>query len=89
FGGGARSIDDPTIPTTMIPAGDVDGLTVADAFVRAGLSSSRGDARRLAQQGGLSINDERIDNVDTTIDLSSGSILLRSGKKRYMRLTVG
>jgi tyrosyl-tRNA synthetase len=88
FGGGARSIDDPTIPTTTIPAGDVEGLTIADAFVRAGLSSSRGDARRLAHQGGLSINDERIDNVDTAIDLSSGSVLLRAGKKRYMRLTV-
>lgn len=88
FGGGARSIDDPTIPTTTIPAVDVDGLTVADAFVRAGLSSSRGDARRLAQQGGLSINDERIDNVDTAIDLSGAAVLLRAGKKRYMRLTV-
>lgn len=88
FGGGARSIDDPTIPTTTISAADVEGMTIADAFIRAGLSSSRGDARRLAQQGGLSINDERIENVDVPIDLSSGAVLLRAGKKRYMRLTV-
>jgi tyrosyl-tRNA synthetase len=88
FGGGARSIDDPTIPTTAISAADAEGLQIADAFVRAGLASSRGDARRLAQQGGLSINDQRVENVDTPIDLSSGAVLLRAGKKRFMRLTV-
>jgi tyrosyl-tRNA synthetase len=61
---------------------------VAEAFVRAGLCSSRGDARRLAQQGGLSIDDEKIDDVDRPLAAKTGSSLLRVGKKRFMRLTV-
>jgi tyrosyl-tRNA synthetase len=86
---GSRDLDDPTIPTTVIPLADVEaGLTVAEAFVRAGLCSSRGDARRLAQQGGLSINDEKIDDVDRPIAAEPGSSLLRVGKKRFMRLTI-
>ncbi len=87
--GGRRNLDDPTIPTTTVPLADVEaGMTVADAFIRAGLCSSRGDARRLAQQGGLSIDDEKIDDVDRSIDATAGSTLLRVGKKRFMRFTI-
>jgi tyrosyl-tRNA synthetase len=44
-------LDDATVPTVEIPAADLAaGLTVAELFVRAGLCSSRGDARRLATQ---------------------------------------
>jgi tyrosyl-tRNA synthetase len=93
---GARSaasmIDDPNLPTVTIPAGEVDGtLSVADAFVRAGLASSRGDARRTAQQGGLSIDDQKVENVDHPLDeVLTGRtvVLLRSGKKRFMRLVI-
>ena len=86
---GARDLNDPTIPTTVVPLADAaDGLTIADAFIRAGLCSSRGDARRLAQQGGLSINDEKVENVDLPYSVEAGSALLRVGKKRFMRLTI-
>jgi tyrosyl-tRNA synthetase len=86
---GSRDLDDPTIPTTVISLAEVEaGLTVAEVFVRSGLCSSRGDARRLAQQGGLSINDEKIEDVDRSISAEAGSSLLRVGKKRFMRLTI-
>ena len=86
---GARDLNDPTIPTTVVPLADAaDGLTIDDAFIRAGLCSSRGDARRLAQQGGLSINDEKVENVDLPYSVEAGSALLRVGKKRFMRLTI-
>ena len=86
---GARDLNDPTIPTIVVPLADAaDGLTIADAFIRAGLCSSRGDARRLAQQGGLSINDEKVENVDLPYSVEAGSALLRVGKKRFMRLTI-
>ena len=86
---GARDLNDPTIPTTVVPLADAaDGLTIADAFIRAGVCSSRGDARRLAQQGGLSINDEKVENVDLPYSVEAGSALLRVGKKRFMRLTI-
>jgi tyrosyl-tRNA synthetase len=87
--GGSRSLDDPSIPTTTVPLSEVDaGMTIAEAFVRAGLCASRGEARRLAQQGGLSIDDERIEQVDTPLAAERGSHLLRVGKKRFMRLTI-
>lgn len=90
FGRGSQllDVDDPTIPTTEIPAADAAGLTIADAFVRAGLCDSRGDARRQAAQGGLAIDDQRVDNVDVLFAPDGGSALLRRGKKRYRRIVV-
>ena len=43
-----------------LPRSEVDGMSIADLFVRAGLSTSRSDARRSATQGGLSIGDTRL-----------------------------
>jgi tyrosyl-tRNA synthetase len=81
-----------TAPTTIIPAADLGaGLAVADLFARAGLATGRGDARRLAAQGGASINGERVDDMDrilTTADIPVEGLLLRAGKKRYQRIVV-
>jgi tyrosyl-tRNA synthetase len=81
-----------SVPTTIIPAADLGAdLTVADLFVRAGLATGRGDARRLAAQGGASIDGERIDDMDralTTADIPPEGLLLRAGKKRYQRIVV-
>jgi tyrosyl-tRNA synthetase len=91
FGGGAGGTDpdDPAIPTTVIPAAEVaTGITVADLFVRAGLAASRGEARRLALQGGLSIDDGKVDDVDARWSPTDNPALLRVGKKRYRRVRV-
>ena len=78
-----------SVPTVEID-GTADGatLTIAEAFVRAGLASSRGEARRLAQQGGLAIDENRVEDVDQRFVVSSDAALLRVGKKRYMRVVV-
>jgi tyrosyl-tRNA synthetase len=82
-------LDDPSLPTTEIPAADIRaGMTIADLFVRAGLASSRGDARRTAAQGGLSFNDERVVDVDQPFAGSASAMLLRAGKKRFRRIVV-
>jgi tyrosyl-tRNA synthetase len=66
------------------------GLPIADALVAAGLSKSKGDARRTTQQGGAYVNNRRIDSVDarlTGADLASETVMvLRSGKKNYALL---
>jgi tyrosyl-tRNA synthetase len=80
--------DDPTLPTTEVATSELKGMTVADLFIKAGLASSRGDARRLAQQGGLSINDARIDQVDSPASELSTPMLLRAGKKRFRRVVI-
>jgi tyrosyl-tRNA synthetase len=86
------SASDASLPTVMIPASDLDeAFTVADALVSAGLAKSRGEARRLAQQGGLSIDDDKVNDVDvpfTAILADRDAVLLRAGKKRFMRVVV-
>ena len=82
-------LNDPGIPTTKISAAEVAaGITLAELFVRGGLAKSRGEARRLAAQGGLSLDGQQIDNVDADWILSGESSLLRAGKKRYRRVAV-
>lgn len=82
-------------PTTAIPAAEfAAGLSLADLFVRAGLASGRGEARRLAAQGGATVSGERIesagiDRILTAADIPADGLLLRAGKKRYQRIVVG
>jgi len=67
-----------------------EGLPIMDALVEAGLSKSKGEARRTVQQGGAYINNRRVEGIDTqltTEHLASETVLvLRSGKKKYALL---
>jgi len=66
------------------------GLSVVDAFVRSGLSKSKGEARRTISGGGAYVNNRRVENPDQKItreDLAGESmIVLRSGKRKYALL---
>lgn len=78
-----------SVPTTEIAAADVAaGLSLGDLFIRAELAKSRGEARRLATQGGLSVDDERVADVDAQFQPASETVMLRAGKKRYRRVVV-
>jgi tyrosyl-tRNA synthetase len=94
FSGGKPSVtaDDASLPTTEIPRGDLgDEMTLADAFVRAELAKGRGEARRLAQQGGLSVDDAKVSDVDVPFADVVGErdvVLLRAGKKRFKRIAI-
>jgi tyrosyl-tRNA synthetase len=69
-----------------------EGLSLIDAFVIAGLSKSKGEARRTQAQGGAYVNNRRIEDPDyrlTPGDLASESIIvLRSGKKKKALLKI-
>ncbi|HET7094026.1 MAG TPA: hypothetical protein VFI22_11120, partial [Thermomicrobiales bacterium] len=87
--GAAPTAADESIPTTEIGRAEIAaGLTLAELFVRAGLCASRGDARRQAAQGGLSLDDVRIADVDAPFQPASDAVLLRRGKKTYRRAIV-
>ena len=89
FGGTSPGASDATVPTTEITAGEVEaGLTLADLLIRAGLVTSRGEARRLATQGGLSMDDARVTDVDAPFRPDGGEALIRAGKKRFRRIVV-
>ncbi len=66
------------------------GYPLVDALVAAGLAASKGEARRLIQQGGAAINNRKVTDVETRLGeghLASESVMvLRQGKKRYALL---
>jgi tyrosyl-tRNA synthetase len=93
-GRASPSAGDPSAPEGAIPTVEIDraelmaGLTFADLFVRAGLTKSKGDARRLAAQGGLYMDDHRIESADAPFAPSGDGAMLRSGKKHHRRITI-
>jgi len=80
------------MPTTSIAGTRLDeGVGVLEIFAEVGLTQSRGEARRMLQQGGIYVNDGRIDQVDAVLssnDVTPEGILLRAGKKKYHRLVI-
>lgn len=80
------------MPTTTIGSSRLSqGIPAFELFAEVGLCSSKGEARRLIQQGGGYINGQRIKKFDdrATLDhLDKGEILLRAGKKKYHRVQV-
>ena len=84
FAGGGVSDD---MPTTVIA--DVVGMGVLDMLVQTGLTSSKGEARRLVQQNGLSVNDAKytdINGVVTADMVTDKGIIIKKGKKVYHRV---
>jgi tyrosyl-tRNA synthetase len=80
------------MPTATIGSSRLrQGIPAFELFAEVGLCSSKGEARRLIQQGGGYINGRRIQKFDerTTLEhLEKGEILLRAGKKKYHRIQV-
>lgn len=88
FGGGKGKFDSG--PSFEIPTAEIEnGIPAYILFEMCGLCKTRGDARRLISQGGGYLNEERLDTFDQLIDtgaMNGGSLLLRAGKKRYVRV---
>ncbi len=74
------------LPTDMPTFAMKQAMPVIDLIMTAELASSRSEARRLIQQGGVKLNDQRIDQVDALIPIGEG--VLRVGKLKFLRLTV-
>ena len=85
FGGGAHS---ENMPSTVLSDGDfTDGeISVLDLLAKTKLVPSKGEARRLIDQGGISIDDENVNSVTAKISKSSfekGFVIIKKGKKVY------
>ena len=79
------------LPTVELPRGELEaGIGVPAAFVRAGLVSSNGEARRQIKGGGLRVNDKPVDDERATLgngDLTEeGVVKLSLGRKRHVLL---
>ncbi len=88
FAGGA---DMSNVPTTEIAKSEFDGegMGILDLMSACGLAPSRSEARRNVQQGGVSINGEKITSIDHKItvgDFGDDGVLIKKGKKKFHRV---
>src|SRR5213082_3667 len=79
------------VPTATVPG--QDGLTLVDAVIQARLATSKSEARRAIEQGGIYVNQQRVKDVARSIEsadwLAGRNLLLRKGKKDYGLLRLG
>ena len=100
FGGSLRDLGDADlealagdVPGVELAASRLDaGLPLIDLLIETGLASSKGDARRKISQGGIYLNQERVDAADLALGSSHRAtesfLLLRSGRKDYRLIRV-
>ena len=89
FAGGA----DAEIPTTELTESDLlDGnIDILGLLVKSGLSASRSEARRSVEQGGVSVDGEKITDVKRLFageDLTGDGITLKRGKKSFKKVVM-
>ena len=84
FGAGS---DDSNMPTTELAESALtDGkIAVLDLLLACGLVPSKGEGRRLVQQGGIVVNDEKVGSIDAafTADQLKAGLKIRKGKKVF------
>ena len=87
FGGGGV---DENMPSTVLDrAVFVEGLDILTLLTELGLASSRSEGRRLVQQGGIALGDERVEQIErlvTVDDFADEELIVRKGKKVYHRV---
>ncbi len=84
--------DDANMPNTVVDAlMVVDGkITVIDLLVLGGIAKSKGEACRLIEQGGISLNGEKVTEVNQTVTMEqlAASVKIKKGKKIFHKFSV-
>ena len=83
----AGSGDLSSIPEMTLENISPEGISMFDLFVQVGLSTSKGDARRLMQGGGLRVNDETL-LEEIFFKQSDFPLKLSAGKKKHLQVKV-
>jgi tyrosyl-tRNA synthetase len=81
------------VPFVQLPELSAEGIDAVDLFVAAKLAPSKGAARRLLEQGGLSVNGRKLSAEERVVRSDSmlvgGHLLLRKGAREYALVRVG
>lgn len=89
FAGGS---DTSNMPTTALGEEAFDGgeIAVLDMMLKAGMIKSKGEGRRLIDQGGVMINDRKVEGALSAVTKSefSNEIIIKKGKKTYHKFTL-
>jgi tyrosyl-tRNA synthetase len=88
FGGGGNAAEMPsyTLSDEDFTDGQIDILNV---LVKSGLNATRSEARRAVEQGGVTVNDEKITDIKTAYapeQFAGDGVIVRRGKKNYKRV---
>ena len=87
--GGVMNSDN--MPSTQLTDDDfTDGsIDILEVLIKTGITKSRGEGRRLVQQGGVSVNDEKITDISFALsqaELKNKSAIIRKGKKIFHKV---
>ena len=88
FGGGTN-LDD--VPTYEVAKAELGSITVIDLVAGSKLCSSKSEARKMIEGGGIYLNDEKMQDIRRVLmdsDLTDDYCILRKGKKNYMKVVV-
>ncbi|MBQ4100168.1 MAG: tyrosine--tRNA ligase [Oscillospiraceae bacterium] len=81
------------MPTTEITADDFtdDKISVVDMIVKSNLAKSKGEAKRLIEQGGISVNDAKITDFNHMVsktEFSDDFVIIKKGKKVFQKIKI-
>lgn len=84
--------DDENMPTTKLSDSDLNGnvIGILDLLVKCSLASSKSEARRLVEQGGITVCDVKITDISHNVcqaDLTTG-VIIKKGKKTFMKAII-
>lgn len=89
FGKGGNTKD---MPTTEIPAEKLkEGIGIIDLLMETGLIPSKGEGRRLINQGGIYVRGERVKTIDLVVtdkDFENNELIIKKGKKKYHKVVL-
>ena len=88
FAGGGDSANMPTVELTAEDFAERD-MDIMAVLVRTGLDKTRSDARRAVEQGGVTVNDEKVTDVKTTYNADffrRDGVVVKRGKKKFVKI---
>ena len=86
-GGNAENMPKAEITQDDFTDGKIDAISI---LVKAGLVSSRSEGRRTIEQGGLTINNEKVTDIAATYEMSEfeSDFIVKKGKKNFRKIVL-
>jgi tyrosyl-tRNA synthetase len=74
------------VPTEMPSVTAIEGMAFTELLVAAGVAASKGEARRKIEQGGVSVNDVKLEDFSTVVSVAHRDAVVKVGKKDFFRI---
>ena len=89
----SKGVDTDNMPTTALTDADFtdDAISVLDLMLKCGLIGTKGEGKRLIQQGGVSVDDNKVTDMFASVskaDFEKGYVVVKKGKKVHHKATL-